>query len=269
MAGPDRLGRDRADDAGVRVGGAERRAGPAGVRPADGAGPAGRPREGRLAVRLRLLLGTAASARQGDRAGAARARLDAVRAPHRLRRPSRAPLRLRAHDLTARVRPHDRPRPAPPRRSLGGRRPRRLDVRAAPPRVPDAAAAPPRRAARAAPPRRRRPRRLRQRAGGGRPSRARHRRPGRDRERLGPRRGSGPRGTGRGDGPARVRTDHTPLHRPVRQLRPRPGAVGDRARPARRRLARAGRQARGRDRRAAAARASGRCSSAGSSSRSR
>src|SRR6185295_15593692 len=133
VAVADRLGRDRADDAGVRAGGAERPAGPAGVRPADGAGPAGRPREGGLAVRLRLLLGTAAPARQGDRAGAARDRLDAVRAPYRARRPSRAPLRLRAHDLAPRVRPHDRPRPAPPRRSLGRRRPRRLDVRAAPP----------------------------------------------------------------------------------------------------------------------------------------
>src|SRR4029079_15818353 len=43
------------------------------VLPADGAAPPGRPREGGLAVRLRLLLGTAAPARQGDRAGAARA----------------------------------------------------------------------------------------------------------------------------------------------------------------------------------------------------
>ena len=48
-----------------------------------------------------------------------------------LRLHARAALRLRDHDLAAGVRPHDRARAAPPRRPLGRRHPRRLDLRAA------------------------------------------------------------------------------------------------------------------------------------------
>ena len=62
---------------------------------------------------------------------AAGRRLGAVRALARAAAAARAPLRLRDHDLAARVRPRRRPGAAPPRRPLGRRRPRRVDVRAA------------------------------------------------------------------------------------------------------------------------------------------
>ena len=158
-----------------------------------------------------------------------------------LRRPSRAPVRLRADDVAAGVGAHDRPRLPPPRRPLGRRRPRRLDLRAAAARLPDRAPAPPRRAARAAPARRRRPGRLRLRARRSRPARPRHRRSGRDRQRLGPRRRSRPRRPHRRrDGPARPGPHLAPLHRPLRQLRPRSCPARRGARHARPQRARGG-----------------------------
>ena len=157
----------------------------------------------------------------------------------------------------------------PPRRPLGRRRPRRLDLRAAAARLPDRAPAPPRRAARAAPARRRRSGRLRQRARRRRPARSRDRRSARDRERLGPRRRSRPPTPHRRRRACSTRPHLAALHRPLRQLRPRPCPARRGARALARSAPEAGRTARAGDRRARFSPASGRCSSAPSCSRSK
>ena len=109
VAAPARAGRDRADDERLRAttatDGASRWS--ATARHADLAGAAARATTGRLALRLRHLLGQAAPAQQGDRARAAGARLGAVRAPRAAAASPRA-LRLRAHHLAARVGPRGR-----------------------------------------------------------------------------------------------------------------------------------------------------------------
>ena len=81
--------------------------------------------------------GQAAPAEQGDRAGGAGRRLAAVRALARARARPPAELRLRDHELAAGVGARDRHGAAPPRRSVGRRRSRRLDLRAAAPALPD------------------------------------------------------------------------------------------------------------------------------------
>ena len=108
--------------------------------------PHARPRPRRLAVRLGHLLGPAAPARQGDRPGAARRRLGAVRRSPRPPPAARARLRLRDHDLAAGVGPPRRPGGPARRRRLGRRPARRLDLRAAPAPFPHQAPAPCRRA---------------------------------------------------------------------------------------------------------------------------
>ena len=158
----------------------------------------------------------------------------------------------------------------PPRRPLGRRHPRRLDLRAAAARLPDRAPAPPRRAARAAPARRRRPGRLRQPSPPP-PTCA----PAASPIRLvianawDPDDDPGPDARTAAAGLLDPRPHLAPLHRPLRQLRPRPGPARRGARAPR--PQRAARRPAGSSWRSPArfSPASGRCSSAPSCSRSR
>ncbi len=125
----------------------------------------------------------------------------------------------RDHDFAAGVGSRRRHRAATPRRALGRRRPRRLDLRVASSRVPDRGPAPARPAPRAPLARRRRRRRLRLRARGRRSAPARDRRAAADPQRLGSGDGAVARGRSR-SGP-RPRARLAPLHRPLRQLRAR------------------------------------------------
>ena len=88
----------------------------------------------------RHLLGPPPPPQQGPRARGAGRRLDAVRALAGPAPAARAALRLRDHDLAAGVGARGRLRAAAPRRAVGRRRPRRLDLRVAASRVPDRAA---------------------------------------------------------------------------------------------------------------------------------
>ena len=190
---PHHFGLRRARRRRVAGGAHRRRAALAGAPPRAAAHPG--------AVRLRHLRRAPARAEQGARSRAARTRLAAVRAPARPRAPATHAVRLRDHDLAARVGPPDRLCASPPRRSLGCRRPRLVDIRAAAPALPDPPATGARRADGATRARRSGRRRLRLAARRRRPANARNRRAARDRQRLGP---AGPKRAPR-------RTSRTPL----------------------------------------------------------
>ena len=119
------------------------------ARPAAPARAAARPRSRGRPVRLRHLLGQAAPAQQGARARAADRRLGAVCALAGAAAQSPRALRLRDHQLAARVGPRRGPGACAARRRLGRRPSRRLDLRADPAALPHRAPAPPRRAPRA------------------------------------------------------------------------------------------------------------------------
>ena len=138
--------RDRADDLRLRLG-AGRGGRRAHARPPAAARPDRRPRPHPGDVRVRHLLGppppplqAASSPSRWSRPG----RRSRVRAAKRLARARE--LRLRDHDLAAGVGAQGRARAAQARDPLGGRHPRRVELRAASPAVSDRDPAPPRRA---------------------------------------------------------------------------------------------------------------------------
>ena len=163
----------------------------------------------------------------------------AVRAPRRPAAGPRAALRLRDHQLAARVGARDRPgAEAPPRPAVGRRHPRRLELRAAAARVPDRRPEAPRpersSGAGSATP-------TPSSASAGRPSTTFATGSGSRAEliaeRLGPGDRAGRRGASSGVA-ARPRPRLARLHRAVRQLRARSGGAGRGARAAGARCAR-------------------------------
>ena len=191
--------------------------------PAPARAPA-RPRSRRRPVRLRHLLGQAPPPEQGARARAAGRRLGAVCAVARpAAEPPRA-LRLRDHQLAARVGPRRRPGAGAARRPLGRRPPRRLDLRADPPALPHRPPAPPRRAPGKTLAGLGRRGRLRQPAGRRRPAHAPRDRAAARPQRLGPRPGRARTGGRRRRGHPGPRAPLARLHGSLRQLRARPQA---------------------------------------------